>query len=210
MFHPKEPQVSPIHLVEPRQPETRIAVLAARIVSLAEALQLVPRTEEDRTGHAAIKAALAAFAREGVARNAASLVEHLHPEALADVLSNVVAAVEECPLPQLEWPYLAELLGEHLLGKIVGVSASSFHRYRAGGRPTPDHIAARLHIVTLIVADLSGSYNDFGIRRWFGRKRSALSGQSPVEVLSGNWAAHDQGTEQVRALAASLLAPFAA
>lgn len=198
------------HATLPNQLEGPAAYLAIRLVSVAEVMQLLPRSAEHGVDTESLMAALTAFARQGVARHAAALGERLTASQLADVLPEVFAAVEDSPLPRYEWGPLAEILGEGLLEKLLGVSGSSIHRYRNGERPTPDHIAARLHAVTLIVADLAGSYNDFGIRRWFGRSRSALSGHSPAEILTGDWGPGDAPTQQVRALAASLLAPLAA
>lgn len=88
---------------------------------------------------------------------------------------------------------------------MVGISTSSLTRYRAGERATPDLVAARLHVVAMIVSDLIGSYNDFGIRRWFQRPRKALDGKSPKEVLSRGWTPEDRDVRRVRDLARMLL-----
>lgn len=108
-------------------------------------------------------------------------------------------------MPEHEWGPLAELLGDDLLAKLVGVSVSSVHRYRNRERLTPDEVAARLHAVALITADLAGSYNELGIRRWFHRTRSALGGVAPAEVLSGAWDPDEERVRSVRALAGALL-----
>jgi hypothetical protein len=43
----------------------------------------------------------------------------------------------------------------------------------------------RLSLLVLgIMNDLGGSYNEDGIKRWFERPRTALSGLSPDEVLT--------------------------
>jgi hypothetical protein len=103
-----------------------------------------------------------------------------------------------------EWGPLGEVLADDLAA-LVGVSASSLARYRTGERATPDEVAARLHVLTLIVSDLSGSYNDFGIRRWFKRSRQALGGRAPGEILSGDWDPQSEDVVAVRQLASSLL-----
>ena len=70
------------------------------------------------------------------------------------------------------------------LARLVGgVSQSSLRRYASGARQTPDDIAWRLHVVARILAALLGSYNAYGVRRWFERRRSALGGLAPVQVL---------------------------
>jgi hypothetical protein len=84
------------------------------------------------------------------------------------------------------------------------------HRTRSGevDTGTPQDVAERLHWLALIVGDLLGSYNDYGIRRWFERKRTALGGRSPREVLElvGDWSPDDPKVAKVRDLAASLAA----
>jgi len=115
------------------------------------------------------------------------------------------ADLEGSPSPKGEWPNLHSLLGTDLLSNLVGVSEASVRRYQRAERATPDDVAVRLHSVALIVADLAGGYNEFGIRRWFQRKRKALDGHSPQELLAGGWDPGDPGPEQVRHLAAQLV-----
>jgi hypothetical protein len=55
-----------------------------------------------------------------------------------------------------------------------------------------------------VVSDLAGSYNDFGMRRWFERPRTQLGGKSPRALLGARWAPDDKAALQVRALAATL------
>lgn len=97
------------------------------------------------------------------------------------------------------------VLGEDLLARLVGTSVTSIGRYRRGERPTPDPAAARLHFIVMVVADLAGSYNSRGVRRWFGRPRPQLSGHSPQDSLVGDWDPDNPGPQQVAALAASLV-----
>lgn len=188
------------------QTEAEVATRAVRLVSFAELIQLVPKGPVDNNS---VGAALKAFAVDGVARHA-STADVSSAHRMAEVLDEALAAIEDSPMPAREWRPITEILGDDLAGHLLGVSESSIHRYRSGDRPTPDAVAARLHVVALIVADLLGSYNDFGTRRWFGRSRAALSGQSPADILSGDWFPDDEGTLRVKALAASLLSPQAA
>ena len=97
-----------------------------------------------------------------------------------------------------------EILGAELLAGLVGISASSTRRYFAGTRATPDAVAARLHFLALVVADLAGAYNDIGIRRWFERPRKRLGGSAPARLLGEAWWPDDDGPKRVRELAASL------
>ncbi|MGQ0669492.1 MAG: hypothetical protein ACT4PO_07455 [Actinomycetota bacterium] len=65
-------------------------------------------------------------------------------------------------------------------------------------------MAARLHFLAKVVADLLGAYNEFGVLRWFDRPRAALGGRSPAEVLAGDWDPDAEGPLGVRSLARSL------
>jgi hypothetical protein len=65
-------------------------------------------------------------------------------------------------------------------------------------------VAARLHWLAMVVADLAGAYNNFGIRRWFERPRSQLQGKSPRQVLGNAWSPDDEAASRVRALASVL------
>lgn len=60
---------------------------------------------------------------------------------------------------------------------------SSIRSCAAVERTTPQLTAERLHVLALVLADLAGSYNDFGIRRQFDRRRSALADPTPTELL---------------------------
>lgn len=125
-------------------------------------------------------------------------------ESLA-VLEALNADLEASPNPTSEWRRMHSLLGTDLLAALVGVSETSIRRYERLERETPDEAAARLHHVALIVADLAGGYNEFGIRRWFLRKRSALGDRSPAQLLRDDWSPDDPGPESVRQLAARLV-----
>ncbi len=87
----------------------------------------------------------------------------------------------------------------HRLRRLLGISASSVRRYRTAARSTPDDVADRLHFLSLIVGDLSGAYNEIGVRQWFARKR-------PSDFLTGRWKSGQSGPRQVQDLARALLA----
>jgi uncharacterized protein (DUF2384 family) len=126
-------------------------------------------------------------------------------ERLARLLGTLETALEESPVPAREWSALERLLGTELLARLVDVSASSLRRYRTGARATPDDVAARLHFLALVVGDLSGAYNEIGVRRWFERSRTALSDRRPADLLAGGWSPEDPDPAAVRALARSLV-----
>jgi uncharacterized protein (DUF2384 family) len=121
-------------------------------------------------------------------------------------LRELQRALEGSPLPAFEWPAMIELFGVERLAELVGVSVASLRRYAADQRPTPDVVAARLHLIARVVAELRGAYSEVGVRRWFERTRSLLGGRSPDSLLSGEWDPDGVDAERVLALARSLTA----
>lgn len=119
-------------------------------------------------------------------------------------VDHLVDALGQSPAPSSEWSTMREVFGDEPLCRLVGVSDSSMRRYASSGRSTPQAVAERLHWLAMVVADLSGAYNNFGIRRWFERPRAQLGGLSPREALGEHWRVDDPGAERVRALAAVL------
>ena len=126
------------------------------------------------------------------------------PAALAVLLEMVNGVLDESPAPEHEWPALRDVLGLESLAGLLGISISSARRYASRARRTPDSVADRLHFLALVVGDLTGAYNDVGIRRWFRRERRQLDGRAPVELLSGYWRPDDDGPHRVRDLARAL------
>lgn len=108
-------------------------------------------------------------------------------------------------MPQGEWPQLVATLGDLLLAEVLGVSASSVRRYAAQDRPTPQSVAVRLHFTALLVADLAGAYNEYGIRRWFTRPRSRLDGKRPVDLLGAYFDPEGADADRLRVLVDSLV-----
>lgn len=174
-----------------------------RVVSYAEAMQLVPPLTEPGVSVEEFESAIAALAEHGLVRRISysSLSKN---DVLEQASARAVAAIQDSPVPDVEWGIYG-LLGERL-ADLVGVSASSMTRYRKRERTTPDDVAERLHVLAQVVTDLIGSYNAYGIRRWFDRSRSALDGLSPAEVLHGQWDPDSPEVLRVRDLAASLVA----
>jgi hypothetical protein len=119
-------------------------------------------------------------------------------------LETLRAALEASPVPEFEWPSLIELFGAEQLAGLVGVSVASLRRYAGGSRPTPDAVAARLHLLAQLTADLRGAYSEVGVRRWFERKRTQLDGLAPRDILKSDWDPDATGPQEVRALARSL------
>lgn len=126
-------------------------------------------------------------------------------DAWLEVWNSLGHVVDECPYPQGEWGPARELLQDDLLSEVLGISSSSLRRYATGSRETPDRVAARLHAISQITSALAGSYNEYGIRRWFERGRTQLGIRSPKELLVGDWSPDDEEPQQVIALAEKLV-----
>jgi hypothetical protein len=144
----------------------------------------------------------------GIASGATAALNNVEPpsgEELASLLRTMIAALEASPVPKFEWAGVVRVLDAEQLASLLTVSLSSLNRYQSGERGTPDSVAARLHFLALVISDLAGSYNDIGVRRWFGRKRSALGGRAPDQVLTGEWDPEDAGPTRVRQLARELV-----
>ena len=177
----------------------------------AEAMGLVAPDAPGASASADLAAVrkLASRIREaGIASAASAALHNVEPPSasqVAELLRTMIAALEASPVPKFEWAGLGRVLDPERLASLLAVSLSSLNRYQSGERETPDPIAARLHFLALVVSDLAGSYNDIGIRRWFDRKRSALDGRTPAQVLSGEWDPEDPGPSRVRALARELV-----
>jgi hypothetical protein len=54
-----------------------------------------------------------------------------------------------------------------------------------------------------MIDQLEGTYNAYGIRRWFQRPRAALDGQAPHDRLNGDWDPVDNDIHPHAALAKS-------
>lgn len=153
----------------------------------------------------------AGVASEPAARLRADIASGRGARAWADDLHAIVQALDASPMPASEWGPARELLGDELLARLVGgVSQSSLRRYAGGSRATPDDIAWRLHAVARLLAALLGSYNAYGVRRWFERRRTTLGGLAPVQVLETARDEDDDLLRTVVALADDLSGPGAA
>jgi transcriptional regulator with XRE-family HTH domain len=186
--------------------EPAIAFRAARLVAQAEAMGLIAAGDEPQGFALELFAeSLRAFARVGIGAQAvATLGPGRDPSTVLEALEALDDEIETSPLPQHEWPAMIKRLNYELLARLTGVSVSSVRRYLNNERPTPDDIAARLHFLALLVADLAGGYNDYGIRRWFDRRRSQLGDIAPTAILTGDWDPDAEQPRSVRDLARSL------
>lgn len=151
-----------------------------------------------------IDAAMRSLAAHGVCRSSAEQWLQLKPgqhKQRQQLLSTTYRLLEDSPTPATEWGGLREIVGDELLARILSISVASLRRYAAGERRCPDEVAARLHWLAMVVEHLEGSFNAFGIRRWFQRSRQALGGLSPLAVLGEAWHPESAGPRRVMALA---------
>jgi hypothetical protein len=183
-----------------------LGVRAARLLGLAEAMGLLPNAEPiARLDRDAIVRPVRHLLTEGIGRNAAMELDATQdPERLATLLDRIYAELLASPTPHTEAEALGDMLGFDLVAQLASVSSSSLRRYVTGERVTPDHVAARLHHLAVIVSHLAGGYNEFGIRRWFARSRPQLQGRSPAQILRGEWNPEAAGPQQVLHLAEAL------
>ena len=190
------------------------ATLAA-LLTRSVAMGVLAGKPVTRLDAAVVKRLATALQRHGIGANAGLILAPLAVEPaqaiddatqrrVADGLDRLSEALEASATPSTEWPSMRGVFGDEVLVELLGVGASSLRRYASGERATPDEVAARLHWLAMVVADLAGAYNDFGIRRWFERPRSQLDGKSPRQTLGAAWTPDDDAAARVRALAAVL------
>src|SRR5262245_7802192 len=184
-----------------------VRALAVEAWRRAEAMGLV-EPDDGRLETADLARLMKRLRDAGIARTPALRLDNVELPSVGEaeaLLRLVIAALEASPVAKHEWPAVSRVLDPDLLAPLLGISVSSLRRYLSGERETPDDVAARLHHVALIVGDLAGAYNEVGIRRWFGRKRSALGGKTPAALLAAVWNPDDSGPQKVRELARSLV-----
>jgi hypothetical protein len=173
----------------------RAAVVAIRVGDLMGLVTHQPGTPID----ADTLARLAAAARQAGIAEGLGAGGPIDPHRLLD-------ALESSPLPEREIERLAAVLGFPRLGELAAVSEPSLRRYAAGERQVPDAVAQRLHFLAVVTAILRGSFNEFGIRRWFDRRRQAIGNRTPARMLRGDWTPDEPDPEAVMDLAVGLLA----
>jgi hypothetical protein len=194
------------------------ASLALGLVARAQTMGFLPvrKTRRIELGRDFLEELAEQIRRSGIASAAttslvqATRAEPLDGERIVDALRATLEAVDASPHPEGEWEPARELVGDELLARLLGISPSSLRRYAVGERQTPDDVAWRLHVIARLLAALSGSYNDYGIRRWFDRPRTALDGATPAELFEDAETEDDERLGRVLALAEELMGAGAA
>ena len=124
---------------------------------------------------------------------------------LEDRMRQLDEAIAASPVPDRELRELLRVYDDDVLGAMLGVSRASVRRYATGSRSVPDDVAGRIHFVALVSSDLAGSYNDYGLRRWWERPRTALDGRSPRTALGSRWDPDTPAAVTIGGLARQLL-----
>ena len=190
----------------PLQPQ--VASLAFGLVSRAQTMGFLPDgvETEGELNRALLEAIVDQLLVNGIAVVPSSRLREAENDELVDALRVTVEAVDASPHPEGEWEPARSVLDDELLARVVGgISLSSLRRYAAGERQTPDEVAWRLHLVARLLAGLLGSYNAYGIRRWFLRARTALDGETPAEILERTGDEDDPRVQRLLVLAGSLV-----
>jgi hypothetical protein len=196
-----------IHIESVAEPfdEPDAARRAARIISTADAMGLLGDLEVAQLNLAAFREIVDRIAAAGIGLEVRAALAANGSAVDGVLLRRLAEALEASPVPEHEWDTVGRLFPVEELEGLLDVSAASVRRYRAGERSTPDVVADRLHFLATVVGDLAGSYNTVGIRRWFHRRRQALGGRAPAELMDEGWLPEDEGPAAVRRLARSLL-----
>ncbi len=179
----------------------RAGVVATR---LAELMGLYRRPALRRIDRELLGSVIEAAAEAGIAEQVA-----VRPDAAAPgevTIHAFLDALIGSPRPAPEIGSLLAIFGYADLERLAGASEGSLRRYAAEARTTPDAIARRVHFLTTLVAILRGSFNEFGIRRWFERPHPALEGMSPLALLTDGVESDDERGQAVLAAALALLA----
>lgn len=185
----------------------RVAFQAVTALGRADAMGLLPADEHIATlDMSSLQKAVRHIHRAGIARNVQLELSEASGSGLELALERLNLALEESPAPEFEWIRLSDVLGLELLSRLLGISQISIRRYKAAARTTPDDVAEKLHFLSLIVGDLSGAYNEIGIRQWFERKRAQLDGRTPLDFLKARWNPSQPGPRRVQDLARALVA----
>jgi len=203
-----------ISSVEPRLSRPGLLAPALGLVRRASAVGLLgDRDRIERLDLGLLQGIARQASAAGVGGDAALALlggQRAGPDRLAGLIERLDAALSESPLPDLELRALLRIFDVNQLAPLAGVSPISLRRYLAGSRTMPDALAARIHWLALVAADLAGAYNELGIRRWFERPRAQLEGRSPAQVLGTDWDPSTPVVGKVRDLAAALAGPGSA
>jgi len=209
----------PVHIdsIERELDSSTVAPLAFKLLAKAQTMGFMPSGASERVklNRRLLVRIAHVLESDGVAIESGARLRQLsagrsedEAEGTAEwerALQEILEAVAASPRPHGEWQPARDLLGDELLARVLGgISISSLRRYAAGTRTTPDDIAWRLHVVATVLSSILGSYNDYGVRRWFDRRRSRLNGATPAEAIAQAQNESDELLQTTLALADQL------
>lgn len=125
------------------------------------------------------------------------------PGKILEELQKLESDIETKPLTKLDLDVVVRVFGLNISALLLGVN--ELRGFLENPLHLPSMSAARAHFLVMIIADLSGSYTDSGIQKWFRRRRTKLADRTPLEVLRGEWDPGDDEARRVRQLASSLV-----
>lgn len=191
----------------------RVVLGRAAAMGLVEPAAVPDTDADDEQLWGALQSVAAKAQESGIGFLAGSYVRStsigpaLDPDLVRIVVDQLAESLEGSPIPRREIPELVRVLGWPLLLRLTGGAEVSLRRYAKDTRAAPDELASRIHWLALMVADLRGGYNDFGVRRWLERPRKQLGGRRPLDILAGDWAPQAADVQSVRDLAAWVAQP---
>jgi hypothetical protein len=198
--------MSKIHITSVLPPfgEEQLYPRATRFLRRADAMGLLDEPIRELSSDV-VRCVARILSKRGLASDlAARLTAAPSRDEFARYLDAALLALDESPVPTAELAKLASTLGHELLIALLNISAASLQRYQSGDRDAPDAIAERAHFLTSVIAALEGTYNDFGVRRWFERPRSVFKGRTARQMLSRRWTPSDAPARSVLTAAESL------
>jgi len=195
-----------IHITSVLPPfeEEQLYPRATRFLRRADAMGLLEEPIQELSADV-VRRVARILSKRGLASDlAARLTVATSRDEFVRYLDAALRALDESPVPEAELAKLDAILGHELLIEMLDISAASLQRYQSGDRDAPDAIAERAHYLTSVIAALEGTYNDFGVRRWFERPRSVFNGRTARQLLSRRWTPSDEPARSVLAAAESL------
>jgi hypothetical protein len=123
------------------------------------------------------------------------------PNKIVGFLEAIVNSVEEEArfFTDFELASMVKIFPDAQLAALLHLTEIGLRESRLTPGELSNECASRLHFLTMVAADLSGSYKAAGISKWFERKRQQLGDRSPADVLHGNWSpssAHAKKSER--------------
>jgi hypothetical protein len=199
--------VTNLHItsVQPPFEEEELYPRATRFLRRADAMGLLEGRIEELSPKV-VRQVARRLSRRGLASDVAARLTGSAPsrDEFMRYLDAALVALDESPVPAAELTKLNSILGHELLAEMLEISAASLQRYQSGDREAPDVVADRAHFLTSVIAALEGTYNEFGVRRWFERPRSVFDGRSARQLLARRWTSRDDSAHRVLSAAESL------